>query len=657
MKISKKLLPVLISAVILFSFAAPVLAAENDSGKEEVVYVTTDASGTVERIDVVNIFGGGTVTDYGEYSAVKMLNTDDEIRQNGDTVTFTSDADRVYYQGTMKNNEIPWKISILYFLDGQEYGASELAGKSGHLEVRFAVAENEEATGDFYDNYALQASFLLDAYRCSNLSAPDATIADVGSDKQLTYTILPGKGIDTVFSADVKDFEMDAATINGVKLKLNVTVDDAEMMDQIGDLIDGIADIDNGADSLYDGAADLQDGGGSLVDGASSLNSGIAALDIGLEKLKAGIGSAQSGLETLNAKSDTLVEGSAQVKTALETIDDSLSSVSVSTDQLTALTQASGAIKTGIGALYDGAAELSGNLGYAQYKAAMTAGGLDIDALKAGNAQAISDLNAQIGELQAQAASLEAAGGSAEQIASLKAQAGQLQTVVSLLSGNNAAIGGTESYLGSVSDAMGQVEGGLDDLNTQYGTFDASIGELADTLTGMMTDLSTLSSGIGQLVTKYTELDGGIGDYTDGVAALVSGYSTIMDGVSDLAEGSGELADGSGNLYSGTVGLYDGIRSLCDGSKDLADGTGEMRSETSDMDGEVQDKIDDMIDSIQGDDAETLSFTSTKNTSVHAVQFVIRTASIEKSEETAAKIEEDKDTTFWDKLLKLFGWD
>lgn len=38
--------------------------------------------------------------------------------------------DTLYYEGILNNNELPWAISIQYFLDGVEYPAEELAGKS-----------------------------------------------------------------------------------------------------------------------------------------------------------------------------------------------------------------------------------------------------------------------------------------------------------------------------------------------------------------------------------------------------------------------------------------------------------------------------------------------------------------------------------------------
>ena len=110
----------------------------------------------------------------------------------------------------------------------QEYEASEIAGKSGKLEIHLSIKENTACKGDFYDRYVLQASLTLDTEICENIGAPDATIANVGSDKQLTYTVLPGKGLATSIKADVKDFEMESISINGIRLNLNIEIDDAE---------------------------------------------------------------------------------------------------------------------------------------------------------------------------------------------------------------------------------------------------------------------------------------------------------------------------------------------------------------------------------------------------------------------------------------------
>lgn len=214
MKIIKRTLPVVLSAALVFSTAIPVFAEESTGGassqKEEVIYINLDAGGKVKDVYAVNIFGSGDITDYGSYSSVQMLNSTQSISQNGDRITFSSDQDKVYYQGNLDHVEIPWNISLSYYLDGVEYSADEIAGKSGSLEIRFQVTENTACSGTFFQDYALQASFTLDTEQCSNISAPDATIANVGSDKQLTYTVLPGEGIDTTITAEVTDFAMSA---------------------------------------------------------------------------------------------------------------------------------------------------------------------------------------------------------------------------------------------------------------------------------------------------------------------------------------------------------------------------------------------------------------------------------------------------------------
>ena len=546
MKTAKRTASALLSAALLLGNAMPAFADAEQAGtdentssaKEEVIYINLDAGGGTKDVYAVNIFGAGDITDYGYYSSVRMLNSNDEITQDGDRITFSTTRSKVYYQGTMEDAEVPWDISIRYFLDGTEYSAGEIAGRSGELEIRFQITKNEECAGSFYDDYALQATFTLDTERCSDISAPDATVANVGNDKQLTYTILPGEGIDTVITADVEDFEMVAAAINGIHLNLSVEVDDAELRDKVNDIIDATVELDDGARELYDGSTELLDGSGELVDGASSLHSGIAELDNGVATLQSGMVTVQDGLYSLTSQSSALISGSEELLGALTQIQSAVSAISVNTEEIAALATASGQISQAISALYDGAATLQANLGYAQYKALMEQNGLDIDTLKAGNTQAVSDLQGLIASLQSTLSQISGVPEMEEQAAQLRAQIVQLQQIITLLEGNNAAIGGTETYLNNISAQLPALTEGLQTLKTQYEKLDVAIGQLVTTLTGMLDELSTLADGIDQLVAGCSELCDGIWAYTDGVAQLAAGYSQVMDGVSSLAEGS-----------------------------------------------------------------------------------------------------------------------
>ncbi|MGN0493334.1 MAG: hypothetical protein ACI4F7_06775, partial [Acutalibacteraceae bacterium] len=306
MKRFKKLMPVLLALVILLSTFGAIAAGSEPTEKEEVIYINLNANGEVKEIYAVNIFGGGEVTDYGDYSSVEMLNTTDKINNSGDKITFSSSADRVYYKGRLDNAEIPWNISIRFFLDGKEYTASEVAGKSGRLEIRFKVTENENCKGNFYDKYALQASFTLDTEKCRDITAPDATVANVGAKKQLSYTMLPGKGIDTSITAEVEDFEMPAVSVNGVSMAMNIEVDDKELTDKVNELTDAIKKLDGGAGELSEGTNELADGADALKGGAKDLSGGAAKLSDGAQSLNDGVIMIGKGLDELNSKSSEL---------------------------------------------------------------------------------------------------------------------------------------------------------------------------------------------------------------------------------------------------------------------------------------------------------------------------------------------------------------
>lgn len=94
MKNIKKVSAAAMSVMLMGYLAVPVFAEAEPSEKEEVIYIMTDAFGNVTDMEAVNIFSDGDITDYGDYSAVKILNTTDRITYDGsdaDVVSFVSD--------------------------------------------------------------------------------------------------------------------------------------------------------------------------------------------------------------------------------------------------------------------------------------------------------------------------------------------------------------------------------------------------------------------------------------------------------------------------------------------------------------------------------------------------------------------------------------
>ena len=653
-----KVIALVLTTVIMGSSVLPVsVLAENivvsetledtnskgteSTDKEEVVYINLKNDGSVNKVYAVNIFNSKDIVDYGNYSEVRNMNTNDVLGYSNGKVTATNSSDKLYYEGVLENTEIPWNINIDYYLDGVKVNTKDISGATGSLEIKMSITSNEKCNSVFFENYALQGTILLDTQKCTNIEAEGATIANVGSQKQLSYMILPNKGKEITIKAHVKDFEMDSISLNGVKFNLDVDVNTDELTDKVKELTDAIDEINSGATTLNDGTSTLSNGTSSLLSGVDSLNLGVDSLNSGILKVK-------EGFETLNSKSSSLTSGSKKILDALNEINSALENVSVSKESIGELVLASSQIKSGIDDLVSGATSLNSNIGYSAYKGIMNSNGLNIDSLQGSNLSEVNDLKNQIQSLTEVKNSMIAEGVSESdsKVLAIENTISELTEVIGLLQKNSAAIGGVESYLNNVSTGTQDLLTGATTLQEKYGQFNEAIKSLSDKLSGLGESMSTLSKAISQLTTEYKTFDTGVNDYTQGVSTLLEGYSKIVSGSTDLKSGTETLKNGANSLNYGVSSLYEGTTKL-------SDGTGELNDKTSNLDGEINDEVDGMVSELTGNLEEVISFVSEKNTNVESVQFVIKTPAIEKEE--VEIIEEKTETlSIWQRLKNLF---
>ena len=323
----RKALALVLSAILIASTASTAFA-QDPVEKDEVVYINLSHDGSVESIYVVNAYDlteEQPVTDFGNYREVKNLTTTEELSVQDGAISFTAPKGKFYYQGELDSAQIPWLVSVTYQLDGQPISGGELAGKEGHLEMTLSLRQNPDANPVYFDNFAIQATVLLDSERCKNITAPSATLANVGGDKQMSYIVLPGKEKDFTISADVTDFEMDAIQINGIPLTLDIDDPDTteikdkiyELKDGAKELDDGAFQLDDGATQLQDGALELKDGAADLYDGTDDLYDGVKDLDEGADKLRSGAGDLKEGADQLKAGFDQLNQSSRELKAGI----------------------------------------------------------------------------------------------------------------------------------------------------------------------------------------------------------------------------------------------------------------------------------------------------------------------------------------------------
>ncbi|NLA87941.1 MAG: hypothetical protein GX847_11820 [Clostridiales bacterium] len=642
----KKMIPAILSTALILSISSPASAVESSSGKEEVVYAMTDASGTVTGVYVVNIFGSGDTTDYGDYSEVKMLNTNDPISQDGDTITFSSSAERVYYEGTLKNLQIPWNISIRYFMDGTAYSPNEIAGKSGSLKIQVSIQENPKCNSTFFDHYALEVRVPLDTALCTDIQAEGSTEADAGSDKRLTYIILPGNEKILEINANVVDFEIDSIEIVGLLLNVEGSFDfDASNID-LSNFTESITALQNGTKELNAGANELYGGTAQLIDGASGMQNGATALS--------------GGLDTLSGKSNDLLYGAQQLADAV-------------------FTCAAAQLRTQLIAAGMGEAEAAQiTLTQSNYTDVITklSGDTPTQSLIASAERTIrarlSDAGLTETDQQSLAMTLaeklmgdegaDSVNNALTLACSMFADAAYVQAAVAAHSADPAL----NALAAILTDAPYNIDMttatavactaiALDSTNPSAQLTNAmknvrSLRAVSGTVVDNNSIQSFCVAAAKEQMTDSADDLASLKTQLDGIVNFLTGISAYTGGVADAASGAESVASGASKLVSGACSLRDGAEKLAEGTNELM-----TKTDNTDLMGDVQKKIDDVIRNYSNDNYSPISFVSERNTNTKFIQFVIKTTAVKALETEQINEEITETLTFWQKLLHLFG--
>lgn len=267
-----------------------------EAGKVETVYVTADASGSVNDVIVSewlkNATASSELTDTTELKDIVNVKGDESFTENGDgTVTWNADGSDIYYQGTT-DKELPVDMKITYTLDGKEISPADLAGKSGKVTIRFEYENKAKQTVDVdgknidvYTPFAMVSGMMLDSDKFSNVEISNGKIISDGGNYIVMGVALPGlkESLDISddkwdelddskelqdklsnsfeITADTTDFELGMTiTMASSDILSDFGVSDLTDSDKIDDLKDDMNELNDGSDKLVDGAGELKDG-------------------------------------------------------------------------------------------------------------------------------------------------------------------------------------------------------------------------------------------------------------------------------------------------------------------------------------------------------------------------------------------------------------
>lgn len=213
----------------------------------------------------------------------------------------------------------------------------------------------------------------LSTENCENISAEGATVANVGADKQISYTVLPVKGLDAEVTAEVRDFEMDAIAINGIKLDLDIEVDDKELMEKVTEIMNAARDLDDGAASLQASLsyekymASLKEAGLDLTQLQAGNTAAIQTLTAQINELSAAMEQIKSipGYES----DETCMGQLAQLEAQVPSLSNIVTLLGGSNAAILGTAQYFEAVQGGATELVNGLAQLDGS--YEQFDAAI----------------------------------------------------------------------------------------------------------------------------------------------------------------------------------------------------------------------------------------------------------------------------------------------
>ncbi|AZT89415.1 hypothetical protein ELD05_01230 [Caldicellulosiruptor changbaiensis] len=338
-----KLISLSLAVVFLFT---NITAFANAAVKKETVYVILDAGGRVKSQIVTDWIHSdtpnATIKDKSELENIVNLKGDESPQKNGEYVTWKLNSNDLFYQGTI-SKELPFEVSIKYYLDGKEIKPQDLAGKSGKVKIKIEVANKEQKivkingkNRTIYLPLTFAAVVNLPLDKFENVKTNAGEVITEGNTQAVVSVLFPGLleslGLDgeseivdvpkyIEITADCKHFEL--SPIYMVATNKLLDIKDVKKIDSVDSLQKAINTLYTSSEKILEGAVKLSNGekeftlnfeeftnGLKLLSNASSeLYKGVKSLEDGAEKLYNSSKQLRAGTSELNKNSQKLYKG------------------------------------------------------------------------------------------------------------------------------------------------------------------------------------------------------------------------------------------------------------------------------------------------------------------------------------------------------------
>lgn len=618
---------------------------------DETAYVLLNFDGTVDDVSIVkacDLNGNTQITDYGYYSSVKNMSTEDEpeIREDGVTWNITETGERKFYYEVKPEGEfldVPWNAEVSYKLNGVPIEAENLAGAAGLVAIDVHVTPNEAADDYYKNNFMLMAGMVSNTEDDLSFAAEGAQFQTIGSYQAAVYMAFPQKEEDFHFEIGTESFE----NMGVFFAMMPVTMSQMDDIAEIKEHKENLEDAGNAMDAIMDDMLEIM---GDMAKDTEKTADGLEQLDRAREEAHSYREAGDASLEDIKASVSRLeatmtdfaaIAGDTKLPGAVQEMGRGLEDISSTVNSLT------GKMET----MVDAMEKIENTL---------------------------NRIN-QMGDLEEQAQMME----------KLKQEVEELQQQMGALEGGTEITGlanGIQNWLDSLEDAGLITDGTVPQLGTPSEA-DMPILDLDEV--EAYADL--LEEMAGSMVYEAKRMTSALSKIADKGDDLVDGIDTIVDGVFDSADEldsilkvtSDTMVDAAGLLGSlrNTLDVADSMLDACD--QDLNQGThmtlegltGTLRQLTKSLNksAELKDNKDIISDVVRDEwnrldedfnllnidtGAEKVSFTSLRNEEPRSIQIIMRTQEIslddqEDTEEIQAESSKEPDTVLG-RILAVF---
>ena len=542
--------------------------------RDETVYVIANTDGSVRQIIVSDWIQNGLaaaqVEERSELSQVEAVKGSAIYTLGQDNArVWDAQGQDLYYQGSIEK-ALPVDMTVTYQMDGQTVTPGQIAGKSGHVTIRFdyenrqyEMVEIDGTEEKIYVPFAMLTGLLLDSDRFTNVTVSNGKLFCDGSHTAVVGVAFPGLQEDLAMEKDrldIPDYVEIEADVKDFSLATAVTVASSGLFDQLddetleklelGELTDGIGRMTDAMDQLMDGSSQLYDGLCTLLDSSQQLIDGVDRLCQGLNELTAHnsqlnggakqvfeslIAAANSQLQTsgLTVPELTVDNYSQVLESLLQQLDGASAyaesearkkieaAVAAQQEQVSAAVEQ--AVEQQVAAQVEQAVEQQ------VWQQVLSAAGLTEEAYDAGTAAGAIP--------QKQQEQLQAA---------LKAQMAS-ETIKGLISQTKAAKMESDEIRALIGQKTEQTMAELVEENLQSEEVQSQIRSAAEQASAGAQSIRSLKEQLDSYQSFYQGLlayTAGVAQARDGAAQLQSSLPALTDGVTRLRDGSMELSDG-----------------------------------------------------------------------------------------------------------------